>query len=49
MYATLDFFVTAFVPKAKRELDLPKFELLLSATKDFLKQVLSSSKEGIPF
>jgi hypothetical protein len=28
---------------------LPKFELLLSAAKDSLKQVLSSSKEGIPF
>jgi hypothetical protein len=37
-----------FVLQAKVDLDLPKFELLLSAMRDWLSQVLSSSEEGIP-
>jgi len=45
----LTFFRSVFALQAKVDLDLPKFELLLSASKEFLKQVLSSTKEGIPF
>lgn len=49
MATTLDFFKSACELQAKVELDLLKFELLLSASKDFVIVVLSSSKEGIPF
>jgi hypothetical protein len=45
----IDFFQGALALQAKVDLDLPKFELLLSATKEFVRQVLSSSEEGIPF
>jgi hypothetical protein len=34
--------------QAKVALGLLKFELLLSASQEFRKQVLSSSEEGIP-
>jgi hypothetical protein len=34
--------------QAKVALDLPKFEFLLSATKDNLKQDLLSTREDIP-
>lgn len=45
----LDFFLKASALQAKRDLDLLKFELLLSAAEDFMRQVLSSSTEGIPY
>jgi hypothetical protein len=35
--------------QAKVDLDLPKFELLLSVSKDCRKQDLSSTTEGIAF
>jgi hypothetical protein len=35
--------------QAKVDLDLPKFELLLSVSKDCGKQDLSSTTEGIAF
>jgi hypothetical protein len=44
----LDFFLTTSVLQAKVDIDLLKFELLLSAAEDCLNQVLSSSTEGIP-
>lgn len=49
MATSIDFFNGAGELQAKVELDLLKFELLLSAFQDFVIVVLSSSKEGIPF
>lgn len=49
MPTPLDFFSDVLALQAKVDLDLPKFELLLSATKDSLRQAISSSEEGIPF
>jgi hypothetical protein len=46
---SIDFFDAIDELQAKVALVLLKFELLLSASKDFVKVVLSSSKEGIPF
>lgn len=43
MLIPIDFFPGAFALQPKEDLDLPKFELLLSALKDFQRQVLSST------
>ncbi len=45
----LTFFRGVFALQVKVDLDLPKFELLLRASKDFQMQAISSTTEGIPF